>query len=119
MKAMGLWHDESSPDAKYSDVLELNLADVEPSLAGPKRPQDRIALKDSKEAFHQLLVEHQLRRDNTIASTTERYFACEGGVAVGTVSTAELGAGREKEHGEETFLRHAAGGSAGVTSCPH
>src|SRR5690625_3196152 len=49
MKAMGLWHDESSPDAKYSDVLELNLADVEPSLAGPKRPQDRIALKDSKE----------------------------------------------------------------------
>src|SRR5690554_3462947 len=84
MKAMGLWHDESSPDAKYSDVLELNLADVEPSLAGPKRPQDRIALKDSKEAFHQLIIERQLRRDNTIASTTERYFAYDGGAAVGT-----------------------------------
>lgn len=117
MKAMGLWHDESSPDAKYSDVLELNLADVEPSLAGPKRPQDRIALKDSKEAFHQLIIERQLRRDNTIASTTERYFAYDGGAAVGTVSPAELGAVPVKYQGEEFILRHGSVVIAAITSC--
>jgi aconitate hydratase len=44
MKAMGMWHDEHTPPARYSAVLELDLATVVPSLAGPKRPQDRIPL---------------------------------------------------------------------------
>src|SRR3954470_10665147 len=42
-KAQGLWHDEHSEQPTYTDVLELDLADVVPSLAGPKRPQDRVA----------------------------------------------------------------------------
>src|SRR4051794_28766121 len=45
-----LWHDESV-HAEYSQVVELDLATVEPSLAGPRRPQDRVALTDAKEAF--------------------------------------------------------------------
>ncbi|HMQ29334.1 MAG TPA: aconitate hydratase AcnA [Chloroflexaceae bacterium] len=44
MKAQGLFHDAGTPQAEYSDTLELDLATVEPSVAGPKRPQDRIAL---------------------------------------------------------------------------
>jgi aconitate hydratase len=47
-KAQGLWHEPGQVAAAYSDVLELDLSKVEPSVAGPKRPQDRIALKSSK-----------------------------------------------------------------------
>ena len=47
-KEQGLFHDASSEDPTYSDTLELDLSDVEPSLAGPKRPQDRVPLADAK-----------------------------------------------------------------------
>jgi aconitate hydratase len=46
-----MFHDDSSPEAVYSDTLELDLGDVEPSLAGPKRPQDRVALSEAAEDF--------------------------------------------------------------------
>jgi aconitate hydratase A / 2-methylisocitrate dehydratase len=49
-----LWHDESS-EPEYSTVVELDLASVEPSLAGPRRPQDRVALRDAKQSFVQTL----------------------------------------------------------------
>src|ERR1700751_4610909 len=49
-KEQGMWHDPEH-EPKYSEYLELNLADVVPSIAGPKRPQDRIALSDAKSAF--------------------------------------------------------------------
>ena len=47
-REQGMFWDDSSTDPSYTDVLELNLADVEPSISGPKRPQDRISLKNSK-----------------------------------------------------------------------
>ncbi len=50
-KAQGLWHDADSPHATYSSTLELDLGDVKPSLAGPKRPQDRVLLQDVKANF--------------------------------------------------------------------
>jgi aconitate hydratase len=50
-RAQGLWHDEDSEEPSYSETLELDLGDVVPSLAGPKRPQDRVALTESKAAF--------------------------------------------------------------------
>ena len=54
-REQGLWHDEHSPEPVFSDTLELDLATVVPSIAGPKRPQDRISLSDSRAAFHQAL----------------------------------------------------------------
>ena len=54
----GLFHDEDSEEPTFSDTLELDLSDVEPSIAGPKRPQDRISLTDSKAAFLESLAEH-------------------------------------------------------------
>jgi len=54
-KAQGLWRAEDAPEPRFSDTLELNLADVVPSLAGPKRPQDRLALKDAKKVFREQL----------------------------------------------------------------
>src|SRR3954470_19238741 len=56
-KAQGIWHDEHAEEPTYTDVLELDLGDVVPSLAGPKRPQDRIALTDAAPAFRQALKE--------------------------------------------------------------
>ncbi|MBS1869632.1 MAG: aconitate hydratase [Actinobacteria bacterium] len=55
-KAQGLWHDEQSEEPTYSETLELDLSEVVPSIAGPKRPQDRIALTDAQEAFRQALA---------------------------------------------------------------
>ena len=56
-KEQGLWHD---PDAepRYSERLELDLATVVPSLAGPKRPQDRVSLSDAKDAFRAALADY-------------------------------------------------------------
>jgi aconitate hydratase len=51
LKAQGMWHDADTPEARFTDLLELDLATVQPSLAGPKRPQDRVALKDAAPAF--------------------------------------------------------------------
>ena len=55
-KAQGLFHTPDSPPASYSDALELDLGTVEPSLAGPKRPQDRVPLANSKAAFQDVLA---------------------------------------------------------------
>jgi aconitate hydratase len=51
-KVQGLWHDENTPDAEYTDTLELDLGTVEPSVAGPKRPQDRSSLSEARTSFH-------------------------------------------------------------------
>jgi aconitate hydratase len=57
-KEQGLFHTDESEDPTFSDTLELDLSDVEPSIAGPKRPQDRIALTEAKGAFVESLKEH-------------------------------------------------------------
>ncbi len=54
-KEQELFHTGSSPEAEYTQTLQLNLADVEPSVAGPKRPQDRVLLKDAAISFAQQL----------------------------------------------------------------
>ncbi|MCC7425449.1 MAG: aconitate hydratase AcnA [Alphaproteobacteria bacterium] len=50
-KAQGMWRDAASPDPVFTDTLELDLGTVQPSVAGPKRPQDRVLLKDAATAF--------------------------------------------------------------------
>ncbi|MGI8411956.1 MAG: aconitate hydratase [Solirubrobacteraceae bacterium] len=54
-KAQGLWHDEDSVSPTFSESLELDLTTVVPSIAGPKRPQDRVSLTESKAAFRMAL----------------------------------------------------------------
>ena len=56
LKAQGIFGIPRLGDVAYSDVLEIDLADIEPSIAGPKRPQDRIALSDVKNTFSELLT---------------------------------------------------------------
>jgi aconitate hydratase len=55
-KAQGLWRDTSTPDPVFTDMLELDMSTVQPSIAGPKRPQDRVVLKDAASAFRSELT---------------------------------------------------------------
>jgi aconitate hydratase len=54
-KEQGLFHTENTPEAEYTDVMSLDLGSVQPSIAGPKRPQDRVFLGDAKKSFEAAL----------------------------------------------------------------
>ncbi|GBU18416.1 MULTISPECIES: aconitate hydratase AcnA [Methylobacterium] len=66
-KAQGMWRDADTPDPVFTDTLELDMGDVKPSLAGPKRPQDRVLLSDAKTGFADAM-EREFRRAADIAS---------------------------------------------------
>ena len=89
-KAQGMYHTTQSPEAEYSDTLELDLSTVEPSLAGPRRPQDRVPLHESKKAFQTALKELQSARPTKQPSAgslpvVERFASEGGGTAIGVV----------------------------------
>jgi aconitate hydratase len=69
-KEQGLWHDPDHEPA-YSERLELDLSTVEPSLAGPKRPQDRVPLKSAKDAFRSVLGDYATEETNNGNSANE------------------------------------------------
>jgi aconitate hydratase len=56
-KAQGMWREPSTPDPVFTDTLELDISKVEPSMAGPKRPQDRVVLSNAKQTFSTVLGE--------------------------------------------------------------
>jgi aconitate hydratase len=56
-RAQGMFHEETTPDPVFSDLLELDLGAVVPSIAGPKRPQDRVPLDEAKESFLEAMAE--------------------------------------------------------------
>ena len=95
-KRQGLFRTDETPDPEYTEVLELDLGSVVPSLAGPKRPQDRVALTDLKAAF----------RASLAAPVAERGFALEPQQLARTAST---GNGRNLGHGAVVI--------AAITSC--
>jgi len=67
-REQGLFHDEKTPQAEYSELLSLDLTTVEPSLAGPKRPQDRVILSQAADSFHKALP--SLIKPKSSAKTT-------------------------------------------------
>jgi len=67
-KEQGLWHDEDAEEPTYSETLELDLGTVVPSLAGPKRPQDRVSLSESKASFRFALEEYVPGDESTTGS---------------------------------------------------
>ncbi|MGH6729540.1 MAG: aconitate hydratase AcnA, partial [Sphingomicrobium sp.] len=60
-KAQGMWRDDAAPEPLFTDTLELDMGTIEPSLAGPKRPQDRVLLADVDDQFNHEL-EHVYRK---------------------------------------------------------
>ena len=112
MREMGMWHDADAPEARYSATLELDLGSVVPSLAGPRRPQDRIALRDSKSAFERELADFQQLR---VASGDEAEWADEGGQVSGSAPAIQ---GVPVTMGGSSFhLDHGAVVIAAITSC--
>ena len=69
-REQGLFHDEKTPEAQYSELLALDLATVEPSLAGPKRPQDRVVLSKAGESFQAALPSLLKPKPKPAASVT-------------------------------------------------
>ena len=82
-KAQGLWHDKNSPDPEFSSVLELNLADVKPSLAGPKRPQDRVLLTDMRKSYQSAMEALATIKQPKVNVDKERFLNEGGSTAVG------------------------------------
>ncbi len=80
-KEQGLWHDEHSEQPTFSDTIELDLSTVEPSLAGPKRPQDRVSLSDAQSSFRVALRDYVPsdgeQRDSQDEAVAESYPASD------------------------------------------
>jgi aconitate hydratase len=82
-KAQGLFRTDETPDPEFSELLELDLASVEPSLAGPRRPQDRVALSDVKRSFGVALEEWIAQREG--GNNAVARFQSEGGGGTATI----------------------------------
>ncbi len=117
-KAQGMWRRDDDPVADYSDTLHLDLGDVVPSLAGPKRPQDRIALTESKVEFEKLLQQEFESQAEMIASSDDSRFEGEGGqTAIDNTNLHERGAVPVEMDGQKFMLNHGSVVIAAITSC--
>jgi aconitate hydratase len=116
-KAQGLWHDAATPHPEVTTTLELNRADVRPSLAGPKRPQDRVLLGDVRKSFSDALVGLTSNRKPKGEDIAD--FANEGGAsAIGNPANDLTNGGVRVEKDDCTFtLRDGAVVIAAITSC--
>lgn len=114
-KAQGLWHDANSPHAQYSTTLELDMGTVKPSLAGPKRPQDRVLLEDVQKNYREALVGLTANRDKR-SDDVSSFVNEGGGAAVGNEQLAKGYADIETE-GRKVRLKDGAVVIAAITSC--
>jgi aconitate hydratase len=85
-KAQGMWRDASTPAAVYTDTLELDLGTVIPSLAGPKRPQDRVAMSDLARAFDDAL-DPKRRSDKRVPVAGTAYDLGHGDVVIAAITS--------------------------------
>src|SRR5262245_13851916 len=97
-KAQGLFRRSGDPDPVYTETIELDLATVEPSLAGPRRPQDRVSLKQAKTGFQAAL--------GSLQAASKKTAAAGAAGAAAAVAVAEA-----------TELEHGAVVIAAITSC--
>ncbi|WP_151528751.1 MULTISPECIES: aconitate hydratase AcnA [Corynebacterium] len=135
-KAQGMWLEQDAPEAKYSEYLELDLSTVEPSIAGPKRPQDRIKQSEAKEQFRKDLPDYCSAEPVDASEPAKRmdhegptgesdresnYNASRSGHGE---SAAEGAEGRQSNpvvvrspHGGEFTIDHGMVAIASITSC--
>jgi aconitate hydratase len=139
-REQGMFHHDSSPDPVFSATLELDLGEVEPSIAGPKRPQDRVPLAQAKQAFleamHEFDPEAAERMGNGIDEASEESFPASDppaedhddergrprpAVSGAPVATLEHGSGDEVEvtldDGTTVEVDHGRVVIAAITSC--
>src|SRR5260370_29503172 len=115
-KEQGLWYDPASAGGtSYSQQFELDLSTIVPSLAGPKRPQDRVALADAKQSFRDALGSyvHMPSLDNGIDGT----FPASDPVAIGSPGRPSSPTPVILDDGTETSVDHGSVVIAAITSC--
>ena len=123
-REQGLFHDEKTPEAEYSELLQLDLAAIEPSLAGPKRPQDRVALSQAAQSFRDALP--SLIKPKAAAKTAapavaaanspqEKRWETEGGTTA--VGVNDHLSEQHVPASVRNSLRHGSVVIAAITSC--
>src|SRR2546422_3599247 len=117
-REQGLFHDARTPEAEYSELLSLDLATVEPSLAGPKRPQDRVALSKAGESFTQALPSliKPKAKAAAAASTVPNNWESEGG-SPAAVGIENPGVEEHVPPDVKSALKHGSVVIAAITSC--
>src|SRR5689334_21446328 len=128
-KAQGLYRTDETPDPVFTDTLELDLGTVEPSLAGPRRPQDRVPLKLAKQMYLDSL-KVDLEKAGTLAGVAEQKTATAVSASPGlskAVMVEDNEGGHQPQHehggvktnfnGHDFTLRHGAVVIAAITSC--
>ena len=95
-RAQGLWRTNGMREADYTDVLELDLATVEPSLAGPKRPQDRVPLRTAKDTYrkaHAKMAEERAQKNpgatgkGAVAAGGKSFEVADGAVLIAAITS--------------------------------
>lgn len=114
-KAQGLWHSADSPHATYSTTLELDMGEVKPSLAGPKRPQDRVLLGDMKRNYRDNVELLTAARDKRSPEVSD--FIAEGGTAAVGNEALQKGVAHVEIDGTSFKLKDGAVVIAAITSC--
>lgn len=117
-REQGMFHDEKTPEAEYSELLTLDLASVEPSIAGPKRPQDRVVLSQAGDSFQKALpslIKPKSSAKTATAANSARWEQ-EGG------SPAAIGIEDPNVHEHvpatvKNSLKHGSVVIAAITSC--
>src|SRR5689334_774836 len=121
-REQGLFHDENTPEAEYSELLTLDLGTVESSLAGPKRPQDRVSLSQAGQSFQSALPSlikpkaGASSNTTTMSSPNEKRWEGEGG------NPAAIGVEDQNVHEHvptdvKSALNHGSVVIAAITSC--
>ena len=108
----------SENEAEFSDTLELDLKDVEPSIAGPKRPQDRVALKDSKRSFRKALAQMVEKKTSGVSPAAIERWIGEGGDGEEGEELGHLSASASADTEKGPCrLSHGSVVIAAITSC--
>jgi aconitate hydratase len=118
-RAQGMFHQAGDREARYSDTLQLDMNSVTPCIAGPKRPQDRIALSDARTVIGTHLARAQDERaGGTSHDLATARFANEGGsTAPGSATESAAGSAAVELDGTQLQLRDGAVVIAAITSC--
>ncbi|UWZ84948.1 aconitate hydratase AcnA [Occallatibacter riparius] len=125
-KEQGLFHAPGAPEAEYTQTLELDLATVEPSVAGPKRPQDRVLLRDTAASFQQQLPSLLAPTAKPLGSRTAEAWSRETAVTDASAATAVAEVGplhvtttvKERFNVDpDKYLDHGSVVIAAITSC--
>jgi aconitate hydratase len=122
-REQGLFHDDKTPEAEYSELLSLDLATVEPSLAGPKRPQDRVVLSQAGDSFCNALPALMKPKSaakagtiSAVAPATKDRWEQEGGSPT-AVGVEDPNVHEHVPASVKESLRHGSVVIAAITSC--